>query len=429
MKKTISLPYGTGEISAQVEESQLLGIVQSQLEEYEAEKSPEELLRQAMENPIGTSRLEELAKGKKKVVVLCSDHTRPVPSKLILPPMLEAIRRGNPQAEITLLIATGCHRGTTRQELVNKLGAEMAEKEHILIHDCAAGEDIVDLGILPSGGRLRINKAAVEADLLVAEGFIEPHFFAGFSGGRKSVLPGIATRETVYANHCSQFIDDPHARAGILEGNPIHRDMVWAARKAGLAYIVNVVLGGKGQVIGAFAGDFDEAHRAGTEFLASLCQKEAPEADIVVTSNNGYPLDQNIYQAVKGMSTAEVACRKGGVIVIAARCEDGNGGEVFWRTFREEKDPKVIMDTILATPQDKTQADQWQSQVFARVLMKCRVVLVSQAPDEMVRDLHMTPAHSLEEGLRLAQEMLGEPQAKILVVPQGISTILRPQAL
>ena len=429
MKKTISLPYGTGEISAQVEESQLLGIVQSQLEEYEAEKSPEELLRQAMENPIGTSRLEELAQGKKKVVVLCSDHTRPVPSKLILPPMLEAIRRGNPQAEITLLIATGCHRGTTRQELVNKLGAEMAEKEHILIHDCAAGEDMVDLGILPSGGRLRINKAAVEADLLVAEGFIEPHFFAGFSGGRKSVLPGIAARETVYANHCSQFIDDSHARAGILEGNPIHRDMVWAARKAGLAYIVNVVLGGKGQVIGAFAGDFDEAHRAGTEFLASLCQKEAPEADIVVTSNNGYPLDQNIYQAVKGMSTAEVACRKGGVIVIAARCEDGNGGEVFWRTFREEKDPKVIMDTILATPQDKTQADQWQSQVFARVLMKCRVVLVSQAPDEMVRDLHMTPAHSLEEGLRLAQEMLGEPQAKILVVPQGISTILRPQAL
>lgn len=426
MKKTISLPYGTGEISTQVEESQLLGIVQSQLEEYEAEKSPEELLRQAMENPIGTSRLEELAKGKKKVVVLCSDHTRPVPSKLILPPMLEAIRRGNPQAEITLLIATGCHRGTTRQELVNKLGAEMAEKEHILIHDCAAEEDMVDLGILPSGGRLRINKAAVEADLLVAEGFIEPHFFAGFSGGRKSVLPGIAARETVYANHCSQFIDDPHARAGILEGNPIHRDMVWAARKAGLAYIVNVVLGGKGQVIGAFAGDFDEAHRAGTEFLASLCQKEAPEADIVVTSNNGYPLDQNIYQAVKGMSTAEVACRKGGVIVIAARCEDGNGGEVFWRTFQEEKDPKVIMDTILATPQDKTQADQWQSQVFARVLMKCRVVLVSQAPDEMVRDLHMTPAHSLEEGLRLAQEMLGEPQAKILVVPQGISTILRP---
>lgn len=426
MKKTISLPYGTGEISAQVEESQLLGIVQSQLEEYEAEKSPEELLRQAMENPIGTSRLEELAKGKKKVVVLCSDHTRPVPSKLILPPMLEAIRRGNPQAEITLLIATGCHRGTTRQELVNKLGAEMAEKEHILIHDCAAEEDMVDLGILPSGGRLRINKAAVEADLLVAEGFIEPHFFAGFSGGRKSVLPGIAARETVYANHCSQFIDDPYARAGILEGNPIHRDMVWAARKAGLAYIVNVVLGGKGQVIGAFAGDFDEAHRAGTEFLASLCQKEAPEADIVVTSNNGYPLDQNIYQAVKGMSTAEVACRKGGVIVIAARCEDGNGGEVFWRTFQEEKDPKVIMDTILATPQDKTQADQWQSQVFARVLMKCRVVLVSQAPDEMVRDLHMTPAHSLEEGLRLAQEMLGEPQAKILVVPQGISTILRP---
>lgn len=421
----ITLPYGKGHIEAQLPEERVAGVIRSRLDEYVPQGSQQELVRRSMAAPIGTGTLEELAKGKRRVVLLCSDHTRPVPSRAIVPQMLEAIRRGNPQAEITLLIATGCHRGTTLAELGDKFGPEIVEREHIVVHDCAAEEEMVHLGTLPSGGELYLNRIAAEADLLVAEGFIEPHFFAGFSGGRKSVLPGVASRRTVYANHCAQFIDDPHARAGILEGNPIHKDMIWAARRAGLAYIVNVVINSKKEVIASFAGDCDEAHRAGTRFLASLCEGKPVPADIVLTSNNGYPLDQNIYQAVKGMSTAEMTCNPGGVIIIAAKCEDGNGGDEFYRTFSQDRDAASIMRHILSVPQGETVADQWQSQIFARVLMKCRVVFISDAPDDVVRDFHMTPAHSIQEALTLAEAMLGDPQAKITVIPEGISSIIR----
>lgn len=421
----ITLPYGRGHIKAQLPEERVAGVIRSRLDDYAPQGTQQELVRRSMEAPIGTPTLRQLAEGKRRVVVLCSDHTRPVPSRVIVPQMLDAIRRGNPQAEITLLVATGCHRGTTPEELASKFGAEIVEREHIVVHDCAADEDMVHLGTLPSGGELYLHRLAAEADLLVAEGFIEPHFFAGFSGGRKSVLPGVASRKTVYANHCAQFIDDPHSRAGILEGNPIHKDMIWAARKAGLAYIVNVVINSKKEVIASFAGDCDQAHLAGARFLASLCEDRAIPADIVLTSNNGYPLDQNIYQAVKGMSTAEMTCKEGGVIIIAAKCEDGNGGDEFYRTFSQNPDAASIMEHILSVPQDQTVADQWQSQIFARVLMKCRVVFISDVPDETVREFHMTPAHSIEEALSLAEEMLGNKNAMITVIPEGISSIIR----
>lgn len=420
----MTLPYGKGHISAQVPEQRLAGQIRSRLDDYRPLAGQKELVEQAMAAPIGSPSLAQLAQGREKVVILCSDHTRPVPSRYLLPPMLAQIRQGNPQADITLLVATGCHRGSTKQELADKFGPEMMGKEKILVHDCDDEENMQYMGQLPSGGPLYLNKTAVQADLLVAEGFIEPHFFAGFSGGRKSVLPGVAARQTVYANHCAAFIDHPKARAGFLEGNPIHRDMVWAAEQAGLSYIVNAVINSKKEIIAAFAGHFDQAHRQGAEFLASLCRDRAIPADIVVTSNNGYPLDQNIYQAVKGMSTAEPCCRPGGVIIMAAQCQDGVGGDGFYRTFAENRDAQAILDQILKVPQQETQADQWQSQIFARVLAKCRVVLISDAPDQIVRDLHMTPAHSLEQALALAEQMLGDPQARITVIPEGISSII-----
>lgn len=420
---TITLPYGKGHLSAQIPESRLAGRICSRLDDYRPQADQARLVEQAMAAPIGSPTLAQLAQGKEKVVVLCSDHTRPVPSRYLLPPMLAQIRQGNPQADITLLVATGCHRGSTPQELADKFGPDIMGREKILVHDCDADE-MQYMGTLPSGGPLYLNKTAVQADLLVAEGFIEPHFFAGFSGGRKSVLPGVAARQTVYANHCADFIAHPKARAGFLDGNPIHRDMVWAAEQAGLAYIVNAVINSKKEIIAAFAGHFDQAHRKGAEFLASLCRDQAVPADIVVTSNNGYPLDQNIYQAVKGMSTAEPCCRPGGVIIMAAQCQDGVGGDGFYRTFAENRDAQAILDQILQVPQQETQADQWQSQIFARVLAKCRVIFISDAPDQIVKDLHMLPAHSLEQALALAEQLLDDPQAKITVIPEGISSII-----
>ena len=419
----VSFPYGKEFLETEISDNRLQGVLVSSLHHYKAEKSQSQLVLDALASPIGSEPLSALAVGKKKVVLIASDHTRPVPSKVIVPPMLSEIRKGNPDAEITILISTGCHRETTREELVAKFGSEIVEKENIVIHK--AGESpTVFLGTLPSGGELLINSLVAEADLVCAEGFIEPHFFAGFSGSRKSILPGVASRTTVLANHCSEFIADPHSRTGILEGNPIHKDMVWAARKAKLAFICNVVINSNKEAIFAVAGDMEEAHKEGCRFLSSLCRVKAKKADIVISTNGGYPLDQNIYQAVKGMTAAEATVREGGVIVMLARSNDGIGGDDFYHQMADEKDINKTMALFLSRGRNETVPDQWQTQIFLRILMKATVVYVSDAPDEIVRDLHMVPAHSLQEAITLAEEILGNSEATITAIPDGVSVIV-----
>lgn len=419
----VKFPYGKEMVSLDIADDRLKAVLVSNLHHYKAEKGQAELVKDALEHPVGTPKLSELAKGKKKVVLIASDHTRPVPSKAIVPAMLEEIRKGNPEAEITILIATGCHRETSKEELVNKFGEEIVAKENIVVHDCDNSE-LVNIGTLPSGGECIINKIAYDADLLVAEGFIEPHFFAGFSGARKSVLPGIASRVTVMANHCSEFIADPKARTGILEGNPIHKDMVWAARQAKLAFIVNVVINAEKEAIYAVAGDMEEAHAKGCGFLSSLCKVDAVPADIVITTNGGYPLDQNIYQAVKGMTAAEATVKKGGVIIMMARSNDGHGGEHFYHQMADEPDIEKTLALFMSRGRNETVPDQWQTQIFIRVLQKARVIYVSEAPDDMVKGLHMIPAHSLEEAMKLAEEMTGDANASVTAIPDGVSVMV-----
>jgi nickel-dependent lactate racemase len=390
-----------------------------------AAKGEEALVDEALAGPLGTPPLHVLAEGKKKVVLIASDHTRPVPSRIIIPRMLAEIRRGNPGADVTILVATGCHRETTRAELEDKFGGEIMGRERILVHDCDS-PDMVNLGTLPSGGALVLNRLAAEAELLAAEGFIEPHFFAGFSGGRKSVLPGIAGRKTVVYNHNAEFIAHPNARTGVLDGNPIQADMIYAARAARLAFICNVVIDAGRKIVHASAGDCDLAHREGAAFLSARCGVEAIPADIVISTNGGYPLDQNIYQAVKGMTAAEATVRKGGVIIMIARSEDGHGAPEFYRTFAEEKNLDRMLEVFMKTPKEETRVDQWQSQIFARVLKHARVIYLSGAPDSMVRELHMTPAHSIAEALRMAEEFLGNPEASITAIPDGVGVMVRP---
>lgn len=421
---TFNLPYGTGTIPAELPEHRICGILESRLHTLEPDKGQEELIGEALMHPVGSPRLSQLAKGKQTVVIIASDHTRPVPSKLIIPAMLKEIRRGNPQADITILIATGCHRNTSRQELIYKFGEDIVNQEKILLHDCDDRDNMVDLGTLPSGGRLLLNRIAVEADLLCAEGFIEPHFFAGFSGGRKSVLPGVAARETVLANHCSAFIDSPWSRTGVIENNPIHRDMLFGARKAGLAFIVNVVLNQNKEIVHAVAGDCDQAHKKGRDFLNQWCRAQAVPAHIVISTNGGYPLDQNIYQAVKGMTAAEATVSPGGVIIMIARSEDGHGGQVFFETFRDEPDADKLTARFLNTPPSETVPDQWQSQIFARILKKASIIYVSEAPDEMVEQLHMIPAATVEEALKKAEKLLGSRECGITLIPDGVSVIV-----
>ena len=424
MTKEIFFPYGKEKISHKFYDNELKGILTSSIEQYKPDFSENELVKNALENPIGTEKLSQLAKGKNNIVIIASDHTRPVPSKVIIPFMLEEIRKGSPDARITILIATGCHRGTTKEELVSKFGEEIVANENIYIHDCDERSQLVNIGTLPSGGQCEINKIAMKADLLVAEGFIEPHFFAGYSGGRKSILPGIAGRTTVLANHCAEFINDDNARTGILENNPIHTDMLWAAKAAKLKFIVNVVLNAEKEVIYAVAGDVEKAHQKGTEFLSQKCGAKAVYSDIVISTNGGYPLDQNVYQAVKGMTAAEATVKKGGVIIMLSSSSDGTGGEHFYHQLADEKDINKTMDMFLKRNRNETAPDQWQSQILIRILMKATVIYVSEMEDSMVEKMHMIPAHSIGEAIEKAKAVLNKKEPTITAIPDGISVVV-----
>lgn len=418
------IPYGREGLQFTLPEENVAGVLTSQAQEYEPELSQEQLVNEALNNPVGSEKLAKLAENKEDVVIICSDHTRPVPSKFLIPPMLAEIRKGNPKANINLLIATGFHRPSSEKELIEKFGSDIVDNEKIIMHKSTVDEDMVDCGKLPSGGRLKLNRVAAEADLLLAEGFIEPHFFAGFSGGRKSVLPGVASKETVLANHCGEFIAHEKARTGIIEGNPMHEDMIYAAKKAGLAFILNVAINEDKEIIKAFAGDYVKAHEQGCEFVKNIAGVKAEPAEVVITTNGGYPLDQNIYQAVKGMTAAEATCKKNGVIIIAAECSDGHGGESFYKTFTEAAGIQEIRNKIKSRDRNETVPDQWESQILARILDKFKVIMITGAPKEMVENMYMKKADSMEEALKMAEEELGLTEYKITVIPDGVGVIV-----
>ena len=417
----ISIPYGKTHIVCDIPAN---AVLTSRIDELASEKSGIELVEEAMANPIGSAPLEKLAVGKKTCTIIISDHTRPVPSKDILPPMLKALRKGNPGIDITLLVATGFHRPTTTAELEAKLGPEIAGKEKIIVHDAFDPASNVQIGVRPSGAPLVIDRAAVETELLVSEGFIEPHFFAGFSGGRKSVLPGVCDAVTVLGNHCGEFIASPYARTGILENNPLHIDMVAAAELAGLAFIVNVVINDEKKTVAAFAGDFKAAHAAGVAFLRPYCQVAAVPGDIVITSNGGAPLDQNIYQSVKGLTAAEASAKEGAVLIMCAGLADGTGGEGFYQSLKNCESPAAHFDQCAATPQNQTIPDQWESQILARILMKHRVIFVSRPEMEAtLREMKLDYAPDLSAAIAMAKADRGE-QAQMTVIPNGISVMV-----
>ena len=421
----VKIPYSKGFIEAQFDDARLVGVLESKAHHYKPEAGEQELVKKALENPIGSPRLRDLVKGKNKIVIIASDHTRPVPSKIMAPIMLEEIRSGNPEADITFLIATGFHRPTTKEELIGKFGEKVVAEEKIVVHNAFEPEAMVNIGKLPSGGDIVINKLAVEADLLISEGFIKPHFFAGFSGGRKSVLPGVVSKVTVLANHNSRFIASDKARTGNLEGNPIHIDMLHAAKTAKLQFILNVVIDADKKIIKAFAGDLEKAHAEGTKFAGELANVAAKPADIAITSNGGYPLDQNIYQAVKGMSAAEATCRKGGVIIICAACNDGHGGEDFYEWFKKAESAQAVMDEIMAIEPQHTLPDQWEAQILARILIDHTVIMVTdQCDHSMITDMKMKVANTLPEAMKMAEEIVGK-DASITVVPDGVSVIVK----
>jgi nickel-dependent lactate racemase len=419
----IKLPFDDGFLNAVIPDERLAGVMAPHPASTESPRQ-EYLAQKALEEPISSLRLRELAAGKNKILLITSDHTRPVPSRITMPLILDEIRAGAPGAEIKILIATGLHRPMSKDEIVQRFGSEIAEREEIINHDARDDENLVFKGILPSGGELWLNSLVDWADLTAAEGFIEPHFFAGYSGGRKSVLPGIASEKTVRANHCSKFIASPLAAAGSLDGNPIHLDMLYAAKEANLAFILNVALDPQKRIIAAFAGHPEKAHEQGAEFMEGLASVDAVPADIVATTNGGYPLDQNIYQAVKGMTAAEACVKPGGVIIMAAGCRDGHGGEMFYRFFKEAASQEELLKSFLAVKQEDTPPDQWEAQILARILAKNKVVFISKENVRgIIEDMFMSWAPDFESALAKASAVAGA-ESLVSVIPDGVSVIV-----
>ena len=420
--KTFDIPYYTSSLPLHVEDKNLKAVLNSRTDTYDAGKSEADLVREALAHPIGTPRLRELARDRQKVVLVTSDHTRAVPSKLTLPILLEEIRAGNPDADITILIATGLHRPTTEEEQRRMFGDAIVDQEKIVVNKAFEDEDFERVCELPSGAELWVNKLALHCDLLVTEGFIEPHFFAGFSGGRKSILPGICNAVTVNENHSYKAIASPYAATGVLEHNPIHEDMVFAARAVNVQFIMNVALNAEKKVIAAFAGDLEQAHLQGVEFVRGLAQCPSVTGDIVVTSNGGYPLDQNLYQSPKAVATAEACCRDGGVIIMCASCCDGMGGTHFEKLIVRGTVDEI--DAYLSKiPPKETIPEMWCAQIFSRILKKHRIILVTNYLDhEMVRKANMIPASSPDEALEMAYGMMGR-DAEVVVIPDGVAVL------
>ncbi len=420
--KTIPIPYYTGTLDLHVAEENLQAVVTAKMHEYKAEKGESQLVLDALEHPIGSPKLRELAAGKNKVVLVTSDHTRAVPSKITLPLLLAEIRKGNPEADITILIATGLHRATTPEEQRRMFGDAIVDHEKIAVNDAFDPSQFVYICTLPSGADFEVNRLAAECDLLVTEGFIEPHFFAGFSGGRKSILPGICSQVTVNENHSYKAISSPYAMAGVLEKNPIHEDMVAAARAVNVQFTFNVALDGEKKIIAAFCGDLEESHAKGVEFIRSLSQCPSITGDIVITSNGGYPLDQNLYQSPKAVATAEACAGEDGVIIMCCSCADGMGGTHFEKLIAMGS-PEEIDAYLSKIPPKETIPEQWCAQIYSRILRKHPVILVSTyLTPEQIRSANMIPASSPDEALELAYAMKGR-DAKVVVIPDGVAVL------
>ena len=374
---------------------------------------------QSIAQPIGTPPLAELARGRKDACIVICDITRPVPNEMMLRPMLSTLEAsGIPRDKITILVATGLHRANEGEELIELVGDYIAKNYRCENHHGKVLEEHAYLGDSPRGVPIWIDKRYVNADLKITTGLIEPHFMAGFSGGRKLICPGIAALETIKVWHGPDFLEHPNADSGILEGNPVHIENTWIARKTGCDFIANVVIDSHRRPLKFVAGDMEAAFHEGVEFVSGIVRDTVNEpVDIVVTSSAGYPLDTTFYQSVKGMSCALGIVKEGGTIIVAASCSEGIGSPEFESLFDDNPSLEVFIDRILS--KKYFVMDQWQLEELAKVRRKANVRLVTDGlPSETINRLFVESAPSVEQAVDDCLKRYG-PDATIAVIPKG----------
>jgi nickel-dependent lactate racemase len=375
----------------------------------------------ALEKPIAARPLREWVKPTSRVCIVFTDITRATPNERLIPWLLGCLP-GVPRESITLLNALGTHRPNTRTELEQMLTPAVVQNYRVVNHEPENPDALIQLGTTRDGTPALLNRLFVEADVRIVTGFIEPHFFAGFSGGPKGIMPGVAGLQTVMSNHGTQNLDDPNSTFGVTQGNPIWEEMRDIALRPGPSFLLNVTLNEQRQITGVFAGDLLAAHRAGCEFVRrSAMQQFAAPFDIVVTTNSGYPLDQNLYQAVKGMSAGARVLKPGGTLILACECRNGVPANCsFDQILRSAASPEELL-TLMAAPGYR-RPEQWQAQLQALIQRQARVLLYSSLSDDLVRAAHLTPCHDI--GAAVRELIAGHPNgARLAVLPQGPLTI------
>ncbi|MBL7094789.1 nickel-dependent lactate racemase [candidate division KSB1 bacterium] len=413
----LKLDFGSDGLWIEVPDKNLVKVLA--MKKTEPITNPNEAVAKALENPIASDSLADLAKGKESACVVICDITRPVPNKILLPPILDALEKsGIKREKITILIATGIHRPNLGDELIQLVGEEIASKYNVVNHYAKRKEDQTYLGKTSRNTEVFINSDYLNADLKITTGFIEPHLMAGFSGGRKLICPGIASLETVKVMHSPKILEHPNAREGVIEGNPFHEEVIEMIKMAGMDFMLNVALNENRNIVGIFAGDYIEAHKQGVVFVRDHVGDSVPEpVDIVVTSSAGAPLDATFYQSVKGMTAALPIVKQSGTIIIAAECKEGLGGPEFSQLVRETEDMDVFRKNMIRD--DYFVVDQWQFEELAKVLKKADVYLYSTglSGEDIPKSL-LTIVESVEAGIEMALKKYGE-NAKIAVIPKG----------
>jgi nickel-dependent lactate racemase len=375
----------------------------------------------AVREPIGTAPLRELVPQGATVAIVIADITRPSPSERLVPWILDEIAH-IPRSNVVIVNGTGSHRANTRDELVQMLGQDVVDTVRVVNHDAFDDATLTHLGRTSYGGEVWINNEYLHADVKIVTGFIEPHFFAGFSGGPKGVIPGVAGIKTIMHLHNAQMIGDQRSTWGKLDNNPVQGEIREAVAMAPPHFMVNVALNARREITAVWAGHYIEAHEMGCRFVAQHATRAVDDVfDIVITTNSGYPLDQNLYQAVKGMSAAARIVKPGGAIIAAAECSDGVPDHGNYKDLLQMRDTPQDLLAMIEAP-DFACYDQWQAQSQALVQRKADVYLRSSLPERTVRDAMLTPIAEFEGTLAELLARFG-PHARVAVLPEGPQTV------
>ena len=412
----VNVPYGKSFLQTEIPFERLEVAISKPAEIL---KNLKVSIEQSLKRPINSEPLHLLLGRGKKICVIIPDETRGCPTKEILSHALQQIESSKPK-KIEILIGNGLHRGMSKKEMMESLGKDIVEKYNIINHSATDERQLIDLKKKTSYGTPGIlNKIAVKSDFLLGIGLVEPHFFAGFSGGRKTILPAIAGKEAILNNHSYNMIKDPYASYGKMKGNPIHHDMMEFMNFIKLPFIINVSINNKMETTQIFAGDPREAHEQAVNFVNTYGKvKLNGFADIVIVSNGGYPMDRDLYQSVKGIVTASSVVKEKGVIIMVAECIDGLGGhKEFMRLMQKATSPREVLKEI---EEKEPIVDQWQAQILSEILTKTNVIIVTEGiKRNMIEKMMMNQAFSLEEALDSAREMVLTDKPRILVIPEG----------